>query len=30
MDAGSTPDAPFPLILTFSPGEKEREADAAG
>jgi len=29
MDAGSTPDAPFPLIITFSRGEKEREADAA-
>jgi hypothetical protein len=29
MDAGSTPDAPFPLILTFSPREKEQEADAA-
>jgi len=28
MDAGCSPDAPFPLILTFSLGEKEREADA--
>jgi hypothetical protein len=27
--AGCGPGAPFPLILTFSPGEKERDADAA-
>ena len=29
MDAGVTPDALFPLIQTFSPREKEREADTA-
>jgi len=29
MEAGYTPGAPFPLILTFSPGAKEQETDAA-